>query len=513
MCKWSIQKNRILVFSSVYVVYLLIVTLSPFEFSSSWLRKLIDSDISVILKSIFSLTIRDMMQNILLFVPLGLFLFRFLSVRQSRQIKTKFAIPMTWGLILSGAIEVTQLFLDRTPSVVDLVMNTGGLCIGFYGAEKIISAWRRVLSQLNHRIQTIFHFSIVICYGLLFAGLLLLPTRINHLRDWNETYSLCIGNEATRDRPWNGKLFLVALYDRALHLSEIQSLYRLGIEGNQIDIRTLHHNVIALYIFQENVGDTIRDVSALENPLHLIMDGARFLNGGAGIQIEEGLLKSMVPGKKIADAMGKTSQITVEVWMETDDLVQTGPARIVSLSENPDRRNFTLGQAGHDIHFRVSTPQTGPNGSRINLVGKDVLNDLEMHHCVAIFNHGLERLIVDGSSVCGTVRGDIDYLPDLLGMGRNPTAKGAFCFAFVFPLGFLTFGLFRKNRLIFALIMAMGWIVLIQFVYFFKFGQPFEFGFFLISFFIVLAGCSVGNLFAKYRQRYLNHSNHSLFVN
>ncbi len=404
---------------------------------------------------------------------------------------------MIWGLILSGAIEVTQLFLDRTPSVVDWIMNTGGLCIGFYGAEKIISVWRRMLLELNHKNRTFFRFSIVIGYGVLFAGLMFLPTRINRLCDWSEAYHLCIGNEATRDRPWNGTLFLVALYNRALCLSEIQNLYQQGIEGNQVKMRTLQHNVIALYTFKENTGDTVHDVSASGDPLHLIMNGAHFLDGSAGIRIEEGLLKSVVPGKKIVDAIGKTSQMTVEVWMQTDNLLQTGPARIVSLSENPDRRHFTLGQSGHDIHFRVSTPQTGPNGSRINLVAQDVLNDLEIHHFVAIFDHGVEKLVVDGSSVDGIIRGDIDYLPDLLGMGRNPIAKVAFCFAFIFPLGFLAFGLFKKNRLFFALMIAMGWIVLIQWVYLFKFGQPFEFAFFLISFFIVLSGSLVRSLSAK----------------
>ncbi len=494
---WSSQKTRILVFSCIYLIYIFILTLSPFEFSLYWFRELIDSDLSFILKMIFSTTIRDTILNILLFFPLGLFLYRFLDANPKKQVKRKLAIPMVWGLIISGSIEVSQLFLDRTPSVVDWIMNTGGLCIGFLGAERMISLRKRFLLRFNHKRQTFFRSSIAIGYGVLFAGVMFLPTRINRLNDWNESYDLCIGNEATLDRPWNGKLLLVALYDKALPLSEVRNLYQRGIEGDQIEIRNSYHHVIALYTFYENGGDTIHDVSTFGNPLHLVKDGAHFLDKGTGIEIEEGLIKSMDPGKKLVDAIGKTSQLTVEVWMGTNDLLQTGPARIVSLSENPDRRNFTVGQVRNDIHFRVSTPQTGPNGSRINLIAKDVLNDSEIHHFVAVFNHGVERLFVDGSPGHGIIRGDIDYLPDLLGMGRNPISRYAFCFAFVFPMGFFTVGLFHRYRLILGPLVAMGWIALIQWIYFFKFGQPFGFTFFFILLIIVLTGCLVGSLSAR----------------
>ena len=35
----------------------------------------------------------------------------------------------------------------------------------------------------------------------------------------------------------------------------------------------------------------------------------------------------------------------MEAWVTPADVAQTGPARIVTLSANPNERDFTLGQA------------------------------------------------------------------------------------------------------------------------------------------------------------------------
>jgi outer membrane protein assembly factor BamB len=51
-----------------------------------------------------------------------------------------------------------------------------------------------------------------------------------------------------------------------------------------------------------------------------------------------------------------------EVAFTTDDARQTGPARILTFSSDPYHRNFTLGQEGDRVVFRLRTPETGENG-------------------------------------------------------------------------------------------------------------------------------------------------------
>ncbi|MEM9462685.1 MAG: LamG domain-containing protein [Myxococcota bacterium] len=47
-------------------------------------------------------------------------------------------------------------------------------------------------------------------------------TRTGSFSNWNESYVLSCGNEPTLDRPWQGVLHLVAVYDHALTLDQIE---------------------------------------------------------------------------------------------------------------------------------------------------------------------------------------------------------------------------------------------------------------------------------------------------
>ena len=49
------------------------------------------------------------------------------------------------------------------------------------------------------------------------------------LSRWSRDYPLLVGNEATRDRPFRGEVYLVAVYDRALSASEVAQNHRAGI--------------------------------------------------------------------------------------------------------------------------------------------------------------------------------------------------------------------------------------------------------------------------------------------
>jgi len=49
--------------------------------------------------------------------------------------------------------------------------------------------------------------------------------------NWDASYQLVLGNEATLNRSWQGKIFLVAIYDRVLTGQEIQQNFEAGSEG------------------------------------------------------------------------------------------------------------------------------------------------------------------------------------------------------------------------------------------------------------------------------------------
>ena len=69
------------------------------------------------------------------------------------------------------------------------------------------------------------------------------------------------------DRPWLGKIFVVALYDRVLTIDEIESQFR---GGPHFDPEVyLKGAPIALYSFREAGGSRVHDRSTVGPPLDL----------------------------------------------------------------------------------------------------------------------------------------------------------------------------------------------------------------------------------------------------
>lgn len=488
------RKVRVFALLFIYLIYLLVLTLNPFEFSLLGLRRLAAYDFVNLLFYLFHFDVFDFMFNILLFIPFGMLLYLLSSRREIEKDRRTLWIPICAGAILSGLIEVAQLFLVRISAVSDLFANVGGSVLGFYGVGICQSVKNLFSVRLGKRGKVFVHLIGVLCYGGAFVVLALIPSRLNDLRNWNEDFHLLVGNEESLDRPWEGEVFFAAIYNRALRLPEVQNLYHLRNEKEGMEERRLK-GAVALYNFSEGMGDTVHDVSGWGEPLHLTGSELRWLEGGRGIKICGGsLLRSPMTGKKIVRALRETSQMTVEVWIRTENLSQSGPARIVSLSGSVDQRNFTLGQEGRDVHLRVRTPLTGLNGSWINLRAKSVLEDREHHQLAATFYRGVEKLFVDGRPEGEILRGDINFLPYLVKIGRNTTAQLAFCFVVLFPLSLLLYGLFHRARFVFTLISVGGLVSLVQVFYLIQLGQPFGFLFLSASMVTAAFGSVLGSV-------------------
>jgi len=461
-----------------YLLYLLILTLSPFEFSATWLRRLLAYDTERFLRYIFHVDILDVLGNLVLFMPLGMLLFFLLPKGELDIGKKRFWLLLAVSAILSGSIETAQLFLRRSASVVDIVFNSAGALSGYYGVPAFQSFIRLYRTRLSEKGRRIIHALAMHAYAAAFIVALFIPPGRNHLRSWDATYPLILGNEGTEDRPWDGDVYLVAVYPKTLSVDEMRHLYRRGLNKASIDARR-RMGAVALYPFTEGESDTVHDVSGRGNPLHLVGRDVDWIEGLGGIAIHQGKrVKSYESGEKIVRAVRETHQFTVEVWMRTDELHQWGPARIVSLSCNPDWRNFTLGQEGNGIVFRVRTPLTGPNGSLIHLTAKSVLRDSQLHHVVATFHRGVERLLVDGRPHRAAVRGDIDYLPHVLLLGHNRGVQVGFCFLALFPWCMLLYFYFQRRRFLWTVVVAGVLVVLVQTAYHRWLGQPFGWLFF-----------------------------------
>lgn len=90
--------------------------------------------------------------------------------------------------------------------------------------------------------------------------------------NWDPSYYLVLGNEATGDRPWLGKIFFLAIYSRPLAEKEIRQNYRAGrFPGSSSEerVQRVSKGLVARYLFEERHGDRIGDSGGAKAPLDL----------------------------------------------------------------------------------------------------------------------------------------------------------------------------------------------------------------------------------------------------
>jgi VanZ family protein len=106
-------------------------------------------------------------------------------------------------------------------------------------------------------------------------------------------------------------------------------------------------------------------------------------------------IRSKVPNDKFNNELISGDGLSIEVWASTGDYQQKGPARIVSYSFDPYFRNFTLGQEGSDLIFRLRTEETDLNGFPETTL-KNVFLSPAPYHIVVTYDFHIERIYVNG---------------------------------------------------------------------------------------------------------------------
>ncbi len=194
----------------------------------------------------------------------------------------------------------------------------------------------------------------------------------------------------------------------------------------------VEEGLLSLYTFNEGSGNTVFDVSGVGDPLNLEIDTTTGVTGGEGSQItcscgscqtcnsqvswgdgtlnvsSHSLIGSNKVGTKLIDGIQETQEITIEAWIKTNSLTQSGPARIVTLSADAGNRNFTLGQDGDDYEVRLRTTTTGNNGfgKTVTSTGSQVQTEFS-HVVYSRDNTGFASLYVNNQLVgSNTIDGD-----------------------------------------------------------------------------------------------------------
>jgi len=168
-------------------------------------------------------------------------------------------------------------------------------------------------------------------------------------------------------------------------------------------------DVIALYEFKTGSGNIALDSSGVSPELNLTLSGDVNWVGGWGIQIVNGKAQgSTTNSKKLHDLIKATGEYTIEAWVAPANVVQEGPARIISYSAGTSARNFTLGQTQYNYDFLQRSSTTDANGEAA-LSTADADEDLQatLQHVVVTFDPlGGRKIYVNG-----VFTDDIDPVP------------------------------------------------------------------------------------------------------
>ena len=169
--------------------------------------------------------------------------------------------------------------------------------------------------------------------------------------------------------------------------------------------------LLALYDFNAVSGSVVNDVSGVGVPLNLTIDDVANVRWGEGqlTLINPTAISSAGAATKISSVVTVNNEITLEAWIESDNLIQSGPARVVSVSSDSTNRNLTLGQDGSRYNVRLRTTTTGNNGFFPSTSSPNGTVDTELTHVVYTRDTESNVVIyVDGEvAVSGDITGNL----------------------------------------------------------------------------------------------------------
>ncbi|MEM7273342.1 MAG: LamG-like jellyroll fold domain-containing protein [Actinomycetota bacterium] len=161
--------------------------------------------------------------------------------------------------------------------------------------------------------------------------------------------------------------------------------------------------LVALYPFNETSGNKVVDTTASPQDL-VIQNLDRITRVPSGLRIDSATrLQTNSASSKINTALRSSSEMTVELWIDPQDLSQTN-AMFFGLSANGNARNLGMIQNADDFSSYVRTGQTPTAGTPTTATG--ALTGQMTHVVFTRETNGTTTVYVDGVQVAqGLVAG------------------------------------------------------------------------------------------------------------
>lgn len=138
-----------------------------------------------------------------------------------------------------------------------------------------------------------------------------------------------------------------------------------------------------------------------------LIEGARACAGIAGSALCVEPNADAASRRALAEAATSTQRFVLAAEVMSANDAQIGPARIITFSADPERRNATLGQTGTRLVLRLRTPLAGDNGAHPELHLPGAVSAAERTRVTALFDRGdieLESRPMNGALIRGDFR-------------------------------------------------------------------------------------------------------------
>lgn len=372
------------------IVMIIFATLSPFKFNFwnqinqfSWIP------------SLSVTTAGDFIRNIILFIPFSFTFNSLLFNKISSKGKTFWIITLS-NFLFSLSIEILQLYLpQRTPTLIDLIANTLGGYIGYILFEMIGLYMLRLVSYFSILIRNVLAkrrnvWILIIGYTSFALSIIIYLNFLASLSNWDSQFPLVIGNELTGDRPWNGYMEELHIFNEEMSAEEIEDF----IKAKNMSSTATDALLVSLD-FRKSM-DYQYAIPHLSQLKWSTKDQSQDDKNSQGVFLDANhWLRTKAAAKPLIEAIKESSQLSIITSFSTSDLKQKGPARIISISENPRSRNITLSQEGSSLIVRIRTPFTRENGDRPSIVFPDVFIDTNKHYFAYTYSDKTAKLFVD----------------------------------------------------------------------------------------------------------------------
>jgi VanZ family protein len=334
----------------VYAILFAVLVLLPFDFHVPESRDELMERVGG-----FSGEADDLIQlwfHALLFLPLGIMLRMADPGGRPRIVRF-----LVWSALLSGGSEAGQILVGRSVSLGDAAADMAGAAIGYlaHGAWRR-SAWLQALiSGATSRPLA----AVTMAAMLVGTAALVRPIH-SRFDDWDPSYHVLLGDEEGGARPWKGSIREAVVF---------------AGPSPEEGVRVFRYDTIP--------------------PAHA--------SSGADVVLDGASLRSRSPLPDLARSIREAGAFVLTIRFTAAREDATGPARIVTYSGGTSEPNFTLGQKGRALEFRVRTTTTGANGVLPSLVVKDCVRAGSEQTAVCVSDGATSSLSLDGE-LLGEVR-------------------------------------------------------------------------------------------------------------